>query len=413
MKRQKKVKENIVYFHSPVKDFGADFSTFEETPQSLSKKGLLLVEGTHVDNKKRKWEFPASRLEQIVKNTNAYFNAGNRIPLLRDHVKTQESVVGDLEDLVEARIITDEDLPNKRYTNLIGKLGIFANSVAVKATSVIDQVKQGLANTISPGIDMASDVIKEISLTPVPAIGGLSLFNREGSTNALTWEEVDAEEANMDEVKEEYEEYAEKLFKLLCNISTCNTEGLSEEDKLSYFNAALSGFASKLYDVFGVEAEPVEEKVEEDSDETAQVPLAMQPDGSLGIDPNASETRYSMYDTALEFDIDLAEFGMIKSVANQFRKVLNPVKDFAKKQAPQTYANAATKYKGIRSAGRRKWRKLKVASTKEWRKNKAGVIDYAKKNPIKTGAMAVGATGAAAVGLNALRPKQSKPWWSS
>jgi hypothetical protein len=174
---------------------------------------------------------------------------------------------------------------------------------------------------------------------------------------------------------------------------------LSEEDKLDYFNAALSGFASKLYDVFGIEADGVdEEEVEEDSDETTQVPLAMQPDGSLGIDPNASETRYSMYDTALENDIDLAEFAFIKAVANKFRNALKPVKGLMKKEAPSMYKAARNRFKKIKTKGIRQWR---------------GAKTFAKANPIKTGA-AIGATGVAGgIAYNALKPKQPKPWGSS
>lgn len=83
---------------------GSNLETISESPNKVIKKGLVLIEGTHVDSKKRTHTFSPARIREIVSNSNALF-ANTRIPVLMDHKKEQSSVIGDVESQFQCTTI--------------------------------------------------------------------------------------------------------------------------------------------------------------------------------------------------------------------------------------------------------------------------------------------------------------------
>lgn len=147
----------------------------------LVRNALIFVEGDHSDSKLRGHNFPRERVIQLVNNTNSLIKRGGTIPVLYDHNKSAKNVVGSIDSELEMRLITKSDLPylvnGHRLGYLVGKLGVFSNNVVLKHPETIEAFKKGIVRTISPGIDLRTEIIREVSIVATPAIPGLSLFN--------------------------------------------------------------------------------------------------------------------------------------------------------------------------------------------------------------------------------------------
>lgn len=215
-----------------------------------------MIEGDHYDSQKRPHKFSKQRLLELVKNTNTFLSAGGRIPWQKDHDKTQSANIGDLEGELEVRIITEEDLPNPRLRKLVGKLGAFGQLVA-KGEDIVAQVMSGRIKTLSPGIDVATNTIKEISATPQPAIVGLSVFKQHENAArfSLTWEDCEAEEMEMDELKEQYEEITDKFWEIATSISSADESILMGEDPAALIEDAIGGLVDRISELLGLTSE--------------------------------------------------------------------------------------------------------------------------------------------------------------
>lgn len=260
----------VSYFTQPIT------SDFSVTSQGhLSKKALILVEGIHKDSKKRTHKFDAERIEKIAENTNALFEKGGRIPLLEDHNKSMGSTIGDLASTVEVREITEEDLPEGKFKHLIGKLGIFADQILIKSKRAIEQAQEDLLNTISAGVDVMDDVIREISVTPTPAIEGMRLFHRGDNANfALTWEQLEQSKENFEEVEEQLEELNKTFSELVENIYKADIEELEGYSHNDLLVQALQEYMMRVASVIGIE--PEEEMEENESSPQQQANQIMQ-----------------------------------------------------------------------------------------------------------------------------------------
>lgn len=243
------------------------------------KKALILAEGHWTDNKNRPHVFDKARLFEIVKNTNNIFNTGYKIPLLKDHNKTTDSVIGELDSPVEIREITEEDITSDRFRHLIGKLGVFASKVLISSSDAINKIQENLINTISPGIDIVENCIKEISATPIPAIPGMSLFSRSNAyfsssngEDSLYWDEDDNPETQVDnlnyvytEFKLEFDKLSNKYLKIVYNIIKAPTEKIANmgTTRLELMEDALDNYVHELEELtYGGEKE-VEDLINE------------------------------------------------------------------------------------------------------------------------------------------------------
>lgn len=235
-----------------------NFATFQTNELNLSefdengclrKQALVFVEGDQTDNQGRVHSLTSDRLQNIAQNTQSFFTSGSNIPVLKDHKKDVENTVGSVEGEWIARPIQKEDIIDDRYSNMIGKMGLFTNNVILKSKDVIKKAKDGIVKTISPGLDFVSDTIKEISLTPMPAIKGMGLFSE-----PLTWEELQQTQQTYDQLRQHNDELYESFFQLMKNI--LDSENI--ENKEQYLMNAIEGYAQKIMELLEINPEMME-----------------------------------------------------------------------------------------------------------------------------------------------------------
>lgn len=297
-------------------------SNFSMSPSGhLAKRALILVEGIHKDSKKRTHKFDAERIEKIAENTNALFEKGGRIPLLEDHNKTMGSTIGDLASQVEVREITEDDLPEGKFKHLIGKLGIFADQILIKSKRAIEQAQEDLLSTISAGVDVMDDVIREISVTPTPAIEGMRLFHRGDNANfALTWEELEKSKENFEEIEEQLKELNSTFAELVENIYKADIEELEGYSHNDLLIQALQEYVMRVSMVIGVQQE--EEMGEEQVAPQQQANQIMQRQMGKGY-PMGAYSKSPKYVAAFSMS-EMANFywgqNALKGVGNWVKK---------------------------------------------------------------------------------------------
>ena len=320
------MKNKISYFNTGFTD-----SNYSINDNILTKKALILVEGEHVDSKKRKHNFTSDRIESIANNTNTLFNQGANIPLLADHDKTVRSALGNLESPVYVEVITEDNLPNKRARHLLGKLGIFTEEIAIKSKEAIDKVANNIVNTISAGLDITTDTIREISLTPTPAILGMSLYKSHlgdvefEDSSALTFDDLDASDSDMQQMQEEYEGLTNKLWALTKNIQTADEEMLNGNDPMQLQQQAIEDFTNRFMTLIGMN--------EEEQQEQEYIDPRLQQQNQ-GMNPNRSfpqaqpRQQYSSGNSISAFSIAemeqvYAEFGYRQAFTGAFKDINN------------------------------------------------------------------------------------------
>ena len=232
---------------------GANFSESDDD-SLISKKALIIVEGKHTDNSGKGHVFTPDDIEWFANSTNDFIDSGGRIPWQEDHNKSQKHNIGDLESYIETRVITAEDLPDPKLRTLVGKVGAFATNLVGKGKDVVEQIKAGRIKTLSPGIDMATGIIREISATPTPAIVGMSVFSRSSAkgSNATTWEEAESvkeiDDSLRGRIRADYRCALEHLFK----HPQASEEEVPLNNREGMFDDALEGFAKRFTELLGV-----------------------------------------------------------------------------------------------------------------------------------------------------------------
>ena len=227
----------------------ADFAKGE----TLVKNALLVVEGTHKDNKGRVHEFPAYRIERLASNTNAKLSNGVEVPLMVDHSKDLLSKgelkkLGELGTSVECRIIESEDLPNPKMTDLIGKLGAFSK---ITIRHRMDDVRNGIIKLLSPGIDLENECIAEVSAVAFPAIHGPALFRREDNNAffSTSYEEVKEQYGIQQKLRKQASECLDILFKVISDIESLPEQEMVGVNINSLKNKAVEDFVADIREV--------------------------------------------------------------------------------------------------------------------------------------------------------------------
>jgi methyl-accepting chemotaxis protein len=293
------MKSKISYFNG-----GYTSSNYSIEEGELRTGGLILVEGEHIDSKNRTHKFDKNRIKKIAEKTNTLFENGGNIPLLQDHIKTVDNTVGSLESPVWVELITDDNLPNKKAKHLIGKLGIFTDDIAIKTESAIEKVSKNIVKTISAGLDVVTDTIREISLTSTPAIAGMSLYKSYDSeanfedSSALTFDDLDNSNDEMNQIEEMFEDLTEKLWHVTKNIQTASEEILQGNNPYELQMQAIQDFTDRFIELIGMN----EEENMQDEYEDPRMQIQGQ-----GQNPN---TYYPRNQQRYSSDIPLAAFSM-------------------------------------------------------------------------------------------------------
>lgn len=164
------------YFQSPAIGLS---SSIVEGGNSLVKRCIIAIEGTHTCNQGKRYEMPASMIQELGDNLNNEIANGRELALFSDvetgksHAKTSQSKFGILNGFVECRPVTEADLPSPHARNTIGKMALFGVANIFKH---IDLVKSGAIKALSPGIDMGRKLIFEVSAVPIASMPGVALF---------------------------------------------------------------------------------------------------------------------------------------------------------------------------------------------------------------------------------------------
>lgn len=222
---------------------------------TLIKNALLLVEGTHKDNKGVVHEFPVQRIQRLVDNTNTAIAQGYEVPFMADHSKELLSSVGHLKRLgglasnLECRVITAQDLPNPKMQHLLGKLGAFAK-VAVK--NRVDDVKKGLIKLLSPGVDLLNERIAEVSAVAFPAIHGPALFAAQFS---LDYDEAKEQAEAIKKQRNQAQDCFNILFSVLQSIDAVPQEQMMGVDPKGLKRQAVEKFNKDLIELLDIEAD--------------------------------------------------------------------------------------------------------------------------------------------------------------
>jgi hypothetical protein len=255
-------------FNIPQTDTASFFASMDSSEPCV-KTALVAVEGTFDDSDGVPFTFDSKRLNTIADFTNAALSKGITIPVCTDHQVKFDTTVGSIEGSAFTKVITEDDLPNKRATDLLGRVGLFVSNVVIKTPKAIEQVLSNVVRNVSMGLNLdANDHrIMELSLVPIPAIPNMGLFKKgRGNFNfvpsignestAFTWDELEINQRQLDDLKEEFDSLVQSLWGLLNNIYTSDTQDISDIDMLKqYVYAALNGFSIRTVDLLGLSDE--------------------------------------------------------------------------------------------------------------------------------------------------------------
>jgi hypothetical protein len=360
---------------------GSNLETISESPNKIIKKGLVLIEGTHVDSKKRTHTFSPARIREIVSNSNALF-ANTRIPVLMDHKKEQSSVIGDVESQFQCTTINESNFPGADDKGLTGKLGIFVNQIAIKSGEAIRQLNEGLLNTLSPGIDVVSNAIREISATPNPAIANLRLFKRaEFESDALTFDDLENSDDMLDKIRNQYEDLTNKLWELTETIQTIDEQALNGQSREEVQYQAINDFATRFLTLIGSGEEEQDPMMQEanggayPNQTTSNQAQGQQQ--NWGMPPNNPNARYASglpiaaFSMAEMEAVNRAEFGLIDGAKNLGKRVINRVgKDAG--DVKQSFVNKVAQQKQVKAGRLRKYGSATYQAGKTALKTKTG-----------------------------------------
>jgi hypothetical protein len=360
---------------------GSNLETISESPNKIIKKGLVLIEGTHVDSKKRTHTFSPARIREIVSNSNALF-ANTRIPVLMDHKKEQSSVIGDVESQFQCTTINESNFPGADDKGLTGKLGIFVNQIAIKSGEAIRQLNEGLLNTLSPGIDVVSNAIREISATPNPAIANLRLFKRaEFESDALTFDDLENSDDMLDKIRNQYEDLTNKLWELTETIQTIDEQALNGQSREEVQYQAINDFATRFLTLIGSGEEEQDPMMQEANggaypNQTTSNQVQGQQQ-NWGMPPNNPNARYASglpiaaFSMAEMEAVNRAEFGLIDGAKNLGKRVINRVgKDAG--DVKQSFVNKVAQQKQVKAGRLRKYGSATYQAGKTALKTKTG-----------------------------------------
>ena len=232
-------------------------------------EALLFYEGTHIDNQRRSHEVPPERINLLASNTNVDFNQGRDIPVMIEHnrklTNKDGSVarLGKMASAVSCRPIEEKDLINPRLTNLIGKLGAFAQ---VHILDKLEAVKNKTISPISAGIDPVNNKFIEISAVADPSLAGAALlFSSPYSTANFSGHGM----MDYGEAKEKIEAWEkphqelQKMFDIF--LGTLQAIAVEQEREVIAFNPnnlkrkALEQFTEDLIDSLDISMEDEEQ----------------------------------------------------------------------------------------------------------------------------------------------------------
>ena len=190
-------------------------------------------------------------------------------------------------------MIRPEDLPNPKMTHLIGKMGAFSKA---KILNKVNEVKSKLINLLSPGVDLRSERLAEVSAVAFPAIHGPALFA--APVQDLSFEAVKTDREAFNRQREDLTDAFETFLQTLERIQKASPEQLTAVSPEQLVNAALDSFSLELRMRLGLNSSPEQEPTPEDPNQHVYNPNAYAPE----LVSPAPEATYSRKSLTTEFN---------------------------------------------------------------------------------------------------------------
>jgi hypothetical protein len=234
---------------------------------------LLFTEGDFVDGAGNKGSFNRADLNRIVRATKKYHGAGADIPLFEsnhdlDGPYTNANKIGrlDVEAGLTVEEITEENLPDARFSDLIGRYGIFGHGLFTR-TDAIERYQQTLIKPLSIAFDPSGQftegnkwAIFEVSAVPWGAVRGAMFFGKDlrtlapGYKAALTLggEIAEAEKRYSDPLDEKVGLLLMRFNEVLGAIRRTTDEELMGRDRNELTRQAIGDLGNMLTGMLGV-----------------------------------------------------------------------------------------------------------------------------------------------------------------
>jgi len=237
---------------------------------------LLFTEGDFVDGAGNKGSYSRADLNKIVRSTSKYYHAGGEIPIFEsnhdfDGGYQNGNKIGRLavDEGLTVEQITEDNLPDPRFTDLIGRFGIFGHGLITR-TDAVERYQQMLIKPLSIAFDPSGKFteghkwsIFEVSAVPWGAVRGAMFFGKyptiAGPTPptkmALTLEGAMAEYETHygDPMDEESGQLLMVFNSVLQAIRHTTEEELLGRDRNELMRQAVADLSAKLTEMLGVQ----------------------------------------------------------------------------------------------------------------------------------------------------------------
>lgn len=231
---------------------------------------LLFTEGDFVDGAGSKGSYSRADLNRIVRATKKYYTNGGSIPVFEsnhdfDGGYQNGNKIGALavDEGLTVEEITEANLPDPRFTDLVGRFGIFGYGLITR-TDAVERYQQMLIKPLSIAFDPSGGftegnkwAIFEVSAVPWGAVRGAMFFGRYPALPkmALTLDGAMAEyEAGWDDPMDEKIARLMMTFNdVLRSIRHTTEEELIGRDRTELMRSAVADLSNKLTEMLGVQ----------------------------------------------------------------------------------------------------------------------------------------------------------------
>ena len=184
-----------------------NFSRAEKSESGLKVRALTFVEGTHTDALGKRRTYSQSAIKSYADNSNAWLDSGEEIPIfdsshdMEPGGYTNKNKIGLVSGHFSTQIITEEMLPKPQFRDLVGKLGLYADTELTRPDAIANYHRK-LIKPISVGMGSfgKGPQIFEISVVPFGAVRGAMLFSHSLGAISDDWEE-DGDDSGVPERK--------------------------------------------------------------------------------------------------------------------------------------------------------------------------------------------------------------------
>ena len=230
---------------------------------------LLFTEGDFVDGAGNAGSFNRADLNRIVKATKKYHGAGADIPLFEsnhdlDGPYTNGNKIGrlDIEAGLTVEEITEENLPDARFSDLVGRYGIFGYGLITR-TDAVERYQQTLIKPLSIAFDPSGEFVDgnkwaifEVSAVPWGAVRGAMFFGKHmapGYKAALTLDGAMAErQGRWDPIDERTADVLMEFNSVVSNIRATTEEELMGRTREALIRQAIADLSTRLTELLGV-----------------------------------------------------------------------------------------------------------------------------------------------------------------